>query len=210
MTPLLASWQVCCAANDSALITPDGCRDIVLVRPAKGPPRWFLSPLTDQTYSVALSAGDHYSGFRLRPGTLVDGDGLGAALHGHTGDDVQSRLADHCTLPEATQDILACLETLPHGSAEAARALGVSVRTLQRTTLRLTGCSPLYWLHLARVRKAGRAVCSGGALAEVALDHGYADQAHMSRAFRHWFGLSPTALRADTQRRQHLEEAGYG
>lgn len=59
---------------------------------------------------------------------------------------------------------------------------------------------------------AGRAVAAhdGPPLAELAADHGYADQAHMTRAFRRWLGITPAGLRRDPDRAALLAASGYG
>ncbi|QTD47357.1 AraC family transcriptional regulator [Ottowia testudinis] len=49
-----------------------------------------------------------------------------------------------------------------------------------------------------------------GTLAELAHAHGYADQAHMTRAFRRWFGLSPARLRASGDGMSAVRSSGYG
>lgn len=79
---------------------------------------------------------------------------------------------------------------------ELARRLGVSERTLHRDVLEEAGVPPKL---LARVLRFQRAVSllrtgDGADLSSVALECGYADQAHLSREVRELAGVSPTAL----------------
>ncbi|WP_421788446.1 helix-turn-helix domain-containing protein [Hyphobacterium sp.] len=78
-----------------------------------------------------------------------------------------------------------------------AAELGISIRTLDRTFLAQTGLRPGEYLRIHRYHAARRAVSAGAAnLADIAADHGYADQAHMTREFRHFSGLTPRRKRA--------------
>lgn len=80
--------------------------------------------------------------------------------------------------------------------AALARSMGVSERTLHRDILDEAGVPPKL---LARVLRFQRAVSlmrarEGADLCDVALECGYADQAHLSRDVRELAGVSPTAL----------------
>lgn len=78
--------------------------------------------------------------------------------------------------------------------AGMAAAVGLSPRQLHRRCLPLFGYGPK---HLARVLRFGRALASarsGLPLARVAVDAGYADQAHLSRDVRDLAGTTPSTL----------------
>jgi AraC-like DNA-binding protein len=78
----------------------------------------------------------------------------------------------------------------------AARALGMSRRTLQRR-LAASGTALQALVDEARRDKAEQLVTGGHfTLGEVAAQLGFAEQASLSRAFRRWFGSSPSAWRA--------------
>lgn len=96
--------------------------------------------------------------------------------------------------PRVTE-ALHCLADTDRVSA-AVRQLGVTERSLERLLASATGRTPGYWLALARLRRAAQALADATPLAAVAADMGYADQAHMGREFRRWFGVSPGRLRA--------------
>jgi AraC-like DNA-binding protein len=80
----------------------------------------------------------------------------------------------------------------PHTLDELAGALAVSVRSLQRAARRHVGLTPGAMLRRRRLQDAVRRVQEGAALAAVAAELGYADQAHLTRDFREMLGFTPT------------------
>ncbi len=208
---LLAKWHLQAQGDFITPVIPDGCRDLIFKHPAGERPLWFLSALSGCTYGVALGKGDIFIGYRLKPGTRIDGAGLVAAVSGKEleHEDVISRLENYTLLPERLKDALDCLASGIGNVAAAASLLGVSQRSLQRLVLRGTGQPPVYWLQLARVRRAGRAVQVAGMLAEIAFDCGYSDQSHMNRELMRWLGASPLALRAGAKQGGLLFEPGF-
>jgi AraC-like DNA-binding protein len=82
--------------------------------------------------------------------------------------------------------------------AETARQTGFSERQLHRRCLAAFGYGPK---TLARVLRLGRALTlarSGMPLADVGVNAGYADQAHLSREVRSLTGVSPRTLLAQS------------
>ncbi|MBT2322182.1 helix-turn-helix transcriptional regulator [Variovorax paradoxus] len=71
----------------------------------------------------------------------------------------------------------------------------VSRRQLERDFRRWLGLAPGSYARLVRFQRAASAVADGMALAHVAADQGYADQAHMTRAFGEIAGVTPRQLR---------------
>ncbi|MFW6051834.1 MAG: helix-turn-helix domain-containing protein [Myxococcota bacterium] len=81
---------------------------------------------------------------------------------------------------------------------EAVRASGYSHRHFLALFRDATGLSPAEYIQVRRFRRAvalmrSRPACS---LAEVAIAGGYADQAHLTRAFRRHAGITPGTYRA--------------
>lgn len=211
--PVLEVWSFRAGESCSALVLPDGCRDLILRHPPGARPHWFVSDLSRQPYDVMVAGGTVMRGFRLRPGTELTAEaGLLADLQGRDDDDahILARLSGHARLDHRVAEALDCLAET--GVAQAARRLGVTPRTLQRLLRTATGQEPAAWAQLARVRRAGRAVAAAhdAQLADLAADHGYADQSHMTRAFRRWLGITPAGLRRDPDRAALLAASGYG
>jgi AraC-like DNA-binding protein len=77
--------------------------------------------------------------------------------------------------------------------ADAATSLGISERCLQRTCKSATGLSPCQVRRLVRIQKAIKSMRRGGAgtSANVALETGFFDQAHMLHEFRKLLGELP-------------------
>ncbi|GKS76765.1 hypothetical protein AVME950_17735 [Acidovorax sp. SUPP950] len=75
---------------------------------------------------------------------------------------MHAALADFTRCDTRVQEALAALAQSPTVGA-AARALGVSERTLERLMRTATGEPPRYWRALARVRRAAQALAGDGA-----------------------------------------------
>lgn len=113
------------------------------------------------------------------------------------------RLADpHDRLPNA-DDLITCVEHLLEAASlerrptltELAHRLRLGPRTLQRR-LAEQGESFDSLLRKAFQRRAGRLLAAGHSVTDVAVELGYSDTAHFSRAYRTWTGRPPSADRA--------------
>ena len=85
---------------------------------------------------------------------------------------------------------------VPATLAELAALSGVSRFQLLRGFAHETGITPHAYLVQRRVRLARQLLIAGRAPAEAAQDAGFADQSHMTRAFRRQFGVTPARYRA--------------
>ncbi len=208
----LELWQASIASPLDAPVFPDGCRDLIVNLPARGAPACFVSALADRVETVRLVAGDRLVGVRMRPGAQFDEPALLAALAGRErfgAADLLAAVGDVAGIDARVREALDCLAGSP--SLAAARAvLGVSERSLERLLTPRTGRRPAYWRSLARARRCARALGGGAPLIEIALDHGYADHAHMARDLRRWFGATPARMRADPVRFASLVASGHG
>lgn len=94
-------------------------------------------------------------------------------------------------------------EALMDGAADAGLSIagvaadnGVHPVHLARVFRELLGCSPGELLRWRRIERACAMLRQPGrAMADIALDAGFADQSHMIHAFRQRFGMAPGALR---------------
>ena len=80
--------------------------------------------------------------------------------------------------------------------AELAMSVGLSRYQLLRRFERHYGMAPFEWQRQVRAERARALIERGGRLAEVALDCGFSDQSHMTRAFARHFGFTPGAWAA--------------
>jgi AraC-like DNA-binding protein len=83
---------------------------------------------------------------------------------------------------------------------QLAEASGQSVRGLQRLFADYVGVSPKWVMRRSRLHEAALRADSGDPVdwAELAIDLGYADQAHLTRDFTATLGVSPTRYAADS------------
>ncbi len=208
---LLEHWKFDAAVGDITTVLPDGCRDLIIWRGKGVRPQCFVTDLATGCDQVPVSAGDHFNGFRLHPGVRIDVDGLLASLDERLDDvSISARLHDYASPRPQVSEALACLASGVTSVSDAATILGVRLRSLQRLLKRETGQAPVFWLRLARARQAVSRLGHTAVLADLACDAGYADQAHMTREFRRWFGTTPHRIRADTGWLAQNFVAGYG
>lgn len=228
---VLARWQFYTADANPTTVLPDGCSDLILHIDACGQSEWHISALADAAMVVPGRAGEQWLGFRFLPGTRIDTPALLRSVHAiwqqaqhRTGRRSSSLAGGGTTALEASlleaidqhtrMDLRAqeALQSLAHSRTvgAAAHSLGVSERSLERLTHRSTGQAPRFWRALARVRRAALALGTAQPLAEIAADHGYADQAHFSRDCLRWLGHTPASLRGTPQLLATVAQAGYG
>lgn len=207
---ILARWEHEARADGVRTILPDGCRDVILVVEASGRVRLSASPLMTAPTPVALQAGTTYRGFRLVPGARIDERALRAHARAlcADADGLARGLPLVAGLSPGLAEALAALREARDVS-RAARACGIAPRTLQRLVRLESGRTPLFWLRLARARRAARAVVAGEPLAAIAADHGLSDQAHLTREIARLTGVTPSRLAGHEDIRAQLAGPGY-
>ncbi len=193
---ILEAWETTVQKATPATILPDGCQDLLFTARPGQAPRWEITTLDDAPYRIEMPAGTYFKGYRMRAGVRFSSANLLKSLHDlppdHIG--IEDRLFAFTNLEPLVEDALEALQeqALEGGRvALAAARLGIHQRRLQRGLKRHTTRSPARWLALARVRKASRLLAAGTPLADAAFDAGFADQAHMTRAFRQWLDTTP-------------------
>jgi len=209
---VLDTWAYSTKNDRRAIVIPDGCRDLIVERQNHGDTRCSVTELSCRTHTVSVGAGAHMIGLRLRPGTRVNNRAMLEWASNSRPNEILSsdRIDEFCEHPVAVTEALECLQSGVFSVSQAARYLGVSNRTLQRTVKRLTGATPYFWLALARVRRACRSLSEFERLADAAAAFGFADQAHMTREVRTWFGVTPSVIKPGTEVFTQLGESGYG
>lgn len=112
------------------------------------------------------------------------------------------------TLPRAGAEPRAVLEARAYLEAHLAESVSLARLGevtqmnwdyLRRVFRRHVGVSPHRYQVLLRLEQAKRLVWQGVPLGHAALAVGFADQAHLTRAFRSYFGVSPGRLKTKVQ-----------
>lgn len=189
---------------------PDGC--IEIIARTRGRSRWgeeqpalFIAGLNDAPVTFAFSGDARFVAARLWPWTwpwvsdlplaairnrwaTLDSPAFATVEEAETL--LRARLAG-CDLAATGRAIV--------GAASVAgmqAATGMSPRALQRWFAAHVGLPPRRYLGLLRFQNAFADVAAEGSLADHAAGHGFADQAHMARAFRDLAGLPASQARA--------------
>ncbi len=158
------TWQRSGDGGPPVRVVPDGCIDIVWT---EGAGTQIVGPNT-RAFVVPLAAGTRVAGVRLHPGAAPD-PLVAAAV---------TRLDDR-GLSVAT----------------LAFDLGVSERQLRRRFQTAVGYGPKLLQRVLRLSRALDAARAGDTqLARVAVEAGYADQAHFTHDCRDLAGVAPSAL----------------
>lgn len=79
----------------------------------------------------------------------------------------------------------------PRAVSRAAEHAGLSPARLRALAHAQLDTPLTAWLTWRRLERAGKAMAAGASLAEAAVDAGFADQAHLTRATRQVFGITP-------------------
>ncbi len=85
-------------------------------------------------------------------------------------------------------------------SSELETVTGLTRYDLARQFRAMCGTSPYRYLLMRRLDFAREQFAQGRSLGEVAIETGFADQAHFSRVFKATFGITPAMYRALTHR----------
>ncbi|HEY1540348.1 MAG TPA: helix-turn-helix transcriptional regulator [Solirubrobacteraceae bacterium] len=225
-TVMLAPWVQCTwqrtgAGGPPVRVVPDGCIDIVWT---EGAGTQVVGPNT-RAFLVGLEAGTRVAGVRLHPGAAPPLLGVDAAalrdarvtIDGVWGDkglrlaealdahDDRGRVllaalaarAPACAAPDPL--VRAAVTALDDPELELsalAYDLGVSERQLRRRFAAAVGYGPKRLARVLRLARALDAARTGAQLGRVALDAGYADQAHFANDCRELAGVAPSALLA--------------
>ena len=201
-------WTHRVARGERSLVYPDGCRDVLIVRPPGGRVAVRLTEFDLRPRIAALAAGTELVGFRLRPGATIGAPTLRAiAAEPEATEAILHN--DLFVSPDADLAIRALTEP-DSKTGRVARDLGVSVRSLQRLFARLDLPTPEYWRLLARARRAVGLLAEPVPLADLAAGCGYSDQAHMAREMLRWFGRTPRQVRRDAALLRVLRQPALG
>ena len=88
---------------------------------------------------------------------------------------------------------------LPVAARELARDIGLHRQTLANRFIELHGVSPRRFRVLTRLSRAARFLQDGATGARAAIESGFADQAHLNKAWRAFLGGTPVAWAASVR-----------
>jgi AraC-like DNA-binding protein len=220
-SPLVScTWEQWTEASHEQRVVPDACVDLIW----SGERLTIAGPDT-RARLVALAPGTRIVGVRLRPGVAGAVLGLPATelrdevrdAHEVLGRDAtEALLADlhaggdpHTILRGAVEPragrapdplvraAVAALDRPDARVAEVADEVGLSARQLQRRVADAVGYGPKTLARVLRFRRLQALAASESALADLALDAGYADQAHMTAEVTRLAGVSPVRFLKD-------------
>ncbi|HEX5400937.1 MAG TPA: AraC family transcriptional regulator [Pseudonocardiaceae bacterium] len=205
------------AAAVGARVLPDGCMDLIWADGAL-----LIAGPDTRAHLVTHVVGTRYVGLRFAPGVGPAVFGvpahelrdqrvaLDALWPGRLVRDLAGRVTDSATpgrtlehiastrLHDKTADIdwPRVAEVLRRNSSvdTTAGMLGLSRRQLHRRCLAAFGYGPKTLAKILRFNDALELARTGGALADVAIDSGYADQAHLARDTKVLAGVPMTRL----------------
>jgi AraC-like DNA-binding protein len=218
-SPLVAcTWEQTTAAWHEQRVVPDACLDLIWSDEGLR----IAGPDT-RARVVTLASGSRLVGVRLRPGAAGAVLGLPASelcdISAGAADVLGSEAAaalvealaagqdPHAVLRRAVQErrvrepdplVLAAVMALSRPRARVgmvAVELGVSARQLQRRVSDAVGYGPKMLARVLRFRRLQ--ALAPAPLAELALDAGYADQAHMPAEVTALAGVSPVRFLKD-------------
>jgi AraC-like DNA-binding protein len=209
------------------VILPDGRCDIILlghINSAEPQTPIITGPATT-AYTVTYDAGDCWTGIRLRPGNARAlwqhriAEAENAVLFGPDAVDLlphllkpdQSALALDAIdtllrnkIPSPSYDILHRALDAVHASggrlsiASLARLAGCTARHLNRVFRTQVGLGTKTYAQLVQFHRTLRLIQKEELpLSSAAAEGGYADHAHLTRAFRRFGGFTPSALPAE-------------
>jgi AraC-like DNA-binding protein len=98
-------------------------------------------------------------------------------------------------LARSVRDILHASPTRCPSLARLASAAGASVFRVRSACVRAFGVPPVRYHLLQRLQAARSDLIAGLSPSAAALRHGFADQAHLSRKIRRYFGHTPASIR---------------
>lgn len=222
-----AVWSFVADKHGSAIVLPDGRCDIILRRNADdaGSVIPVITGPSTHAYRVQFAIGDQWHGVRLRPehgAALWQRDlksAVDTVLRGYDAkrflpalaafdDDTNSiseleKVIPNNSWPTVDQRVTQAIDVLHVsggrvGIENLAQRVSCTARHLNRLFRKSIGLPPKTYAQLIQFHRTLRLIKTGNlSLSEAAYEGGYADQAHLTRAFRRFGNFSPSDLPQD-------------
>lgn len=219
-----ALWSFRAACSGASVVLPDGRCDLILRAFEETPGKFIpvvTGPATSP-YTVRYDAGDTWYGIRMRPERAVmvwgnqleearesvvrgvDAERLLPALGEQAGKrGPMERLKRAVPKSAGAKDLtrLSYAIDVIHSAGGRLRVeplahrVGCSSRHLNRLFCENVGLGIKSYIQLAQFHRTLRLICAEGlTLTQAAFEGGYADHAHMTRAFKRFGGFAPSAI----------------
>lgn len=197
-------------SNWRGVTTPDGCWDIV-VRRVKGRLELLQTGLITRPVELAYGAGDEYLSISFKPGVfmpqlpgrrMIDRGLMRPTPSPRTfwleQDELEIPTFDNAEglVDRLVRRELIVRDEIVQGVVEG-RPRAIHPRSVQRHFLQATGVTAK---RLEQIRRACRAIellAEGRRVVAVALELGYADQSHLTRALKAIMGKTPGQIARD-------------
>jgi hypothetical protein len=193
--------------HDSDVTTPDGCWDIVIMR-RQGQLGVLQTGVITRPVTLDFACGDEYVCISFKPGVFMPGtpgDGMvdRAFMRPIAGDRSFWFDGDRLEIPsfENAEGLVGRLtrrSALVKDEIVAGIAAGepraISERTVQRHFQLSMGITAKRFEQIRRVRQAVELLQRGTAVATVAQELGFSDQAHLTRVVKAMIGRTPGAI----------------
>jgi hypothetical protein len=195
------------------LTTPDGCWDIVIMR-RQGQVAVLQTGVITRPVALDFACGDEYVCISFKPGVFMPGTSGEsmvdrAFIRPVAGDRSFWFEGDQLEIPsfENAESLVARLtrrSALLRDEIVAGIADGdpraISERTVQRHFQLSMGVTAKRFAQIRRVRRAVELLQRGTAIATVAQELGYSDQAHLTRVLKAMVGRTPGAIAREVAR----------
>ncbi len=194
------------------LSLPDGCWDIVFIRGLTGTVA-FQTGLSSRPWPVRHAPGERLLTISFKPGVfmprapasrILDGflvhptpSSRSVSIVGHTVEIPTFDNAEGFVENLARRGLLRRDEIVE--SVVVGRPWAISPRSVQRHFLSALGMTPKQFAQVQRACRAVEQLEAGRAIATVATELGYSDQAHMTRALKRIMGRTPGKIARDAR-----------
>lgn len=200
-------WSTEAVCDGCDMVAADSSWDILVWKEA-GKTRLMLSGSMTRAKPIHHMEGNECLGIRFKPGTYIpyfpgetildlttilpEGTRKSFWLGSSTWEIPDFENADTFVNRLAKADLLVrdpIVDSVLHGEIRP-----VSLRSVQRRFLRITGLTHNTIWQIERARQAAALLEQGTPILEVVRQAGYADQQHMTRSLKRFFGQTPTQL----------------
>jgi AraC-like DNA-binding protein len=179
-------WRMIYVRPESVCGEDIGLNDFEFARPALADPRLALA--FRRLFAAVVEPGG--DGLAVEQGLIALFAGLAARTPARGGAPASIARAQQLIDDDPTRNV---------SLAELAALVGVSRFQLVRGFRRHLGATPHAYLVQRRVRLARRLLLTGVTPAACAVEAGFADQSHLTRAFVRQYGVTPARWRAAAQ-----------